>query len=307
MAWTTTEFIAQVRRDAHLDDNAADWTAASILAVADEVSRRHVLKAVLAAREDFLVTYKDYAVTAGQGSYRIPPRALYGNVRDLSYIDSTGSAWPLTQLLLEDIDGYSSTTAHPTNIAGFALQGESVVLLPPPNVTTGTLRMRYFRRPSDLVPVTSARQITGVSVGTATLTIGSHPYQIGDTLDIIQANPGFDILNQDIVVQGITATQVIFSTISSDISRNDWVSLAGTTPIPQIPAELHNVLGIGTAAHILRSIGDTRAAELDAEFQQALRTALEGLTPRAVGKSRYVFNRQSPLRGGWSKWPWRVF
>lgn len=307
MAWTTTELVAQIRRDAHLDDNEPDWTATAILAVADEVARRHVLKALLAAREDFLVTYKDFAVTSGQSNYRIPPRALYGNVRDVTYIDSAGRGYNVPQLLLEDIDIYSSATTHPINFAGFTLQGENVVLLPPPNVTTGTLRMRYFRRPGNLVPTTSAYQITGVSVATATITIGTHTFSTGNTVDLIQANPGFDVLNQDLAIASTTGTQLIFSSISNELQVGDWVCVAGSTPIPQLPAEMHNVLGLGTAAHILRSVGDTRADQVDMEFKLALQTALEGLTPRSVGESRYAFNRQSPMRWGWSRWPWRVF
>jgi hypothetical protein len=75
------------------------------------------------------------------------------------------------------------------------------------------------------------------------------------------------------------------------------VCLAGQSPVPQIPPELHPLLAQRVVCKALESLGDAagfQAAQLKmAEIQQA---ALPLITPRVDGEPKRFANRNSPFR-----------
>ena len=300
MGWLTTDLLSRIRYRAGLPDSGdPNNTDAILLLVADDVTVERILPAIHAAREEYGLTSTDVALVAGRSDYRIPSRAAFGGLRHVGYVDSGGTYRELNFLDPEEIDLLSGL--DPADALEYTVSGD-VVRIPEPSSASGSLRMRYFRRPSVLVAASTGADeqphaITS-GVGGTTLTIGTHAFDNGDVADLVQAKPPFDVLAQDIALSGVTGTTVDIPAAVTGLAVGDYVCTAGETPVPQLPAELHAVLAIGCAAEVLRRGKDPQSAEREAEFERKLASIIGAMSPRVQADQRKIINHFSPLRHG---------
>jgi hypothetical protein len=302
MAWTTTELLADIRSKAYISDTHPEYTSAVLLRYADEEHRTGILPALLRIREEYNVTHSDQSITAARQSYRIPSRAQLGLVRKVFLLDTSGNAKEPPYLAPETLELYSGQTAALSGIGGYTVSGDEVYLLPTPANTEGTLRIKYYRRPSKLVaPSTAADELPHVitaGVTTTTLTLGAaHGFDDGDLVDVVQANPPFSVLAQSIAVSSVTGTTVNIPAVITDLAVGDYLATAEETPVPLLPAELHSVLAQAVAVRVLKESGSlARHSLASAQYDRDLGSCLSAMTPRQRGSATKVFNPYSPLR-----------
>jgi len=298
VVWTSDDLVTGIRRRAHLDTANGDWTTTTLLAMADQEIVELFIPRLAAVREDYLVDYADFTITANQQAYRIPIRALNGVLRDVTVIDTSNYGRSLPLIPLEEVDYYNGLVGSSSvDVRGFALQGNTLLLLPSPSATGGTLRMRYLRRPGLLVATSSAQAITAINGARTQLTFASNSFGGTSTLDIIQAKPGFDTLGKDLVPSGSSGTTVTFSSaVSSDVAVGDYVVTQYYSPVPQLPAELHPLLEQAVAMRVAEILGDETLAAQTSRFQDSLEHVIDAMTPRVQGEARVVVNRNSFLR-----------
>jgi hypothetical protein len=80
--------------------------------------------------------------------------------------------------------------------------------------------------------------------------------------------------------------------------RNDIVSLAGETIIPQIPDELHPILAQRVACRCLEALGDREGlGAANAKLAEMISLAMPLINDRTEGNPQKVVNYNSPLRG----------
>lgn len=312
MAYTTTTLLADVRRAAMLPDTSNTGTAdADLLAAGDKEMQGRLVPLVMKAREEYFVRSLDYTITANQAAYRVPPRAIGGKLRD-AFVVQSSSLQALARLEPERLPEFSTVASVPW---AFYMEGNSLVLVPTPASTANTLRVKYFVRPNRLIATTAARQITSVTaatpsalytrIGLASSVPGGWTSSL--TYDVVKATPGFEHAAIDLIpTGGLSGSN--FDTLTSALpsgfgSSNvgDWVCLAEESPIPQLPAELHQLLGQRIACRVLQALGDLEAlksAERDAERMEG--EALSLIQPRTDGTPRkLVPNLLSRRRGGY--------
>lgn len=309
MPWTTADLLTAVRRRAQLPASSADGllTDTDLLALATEEIDTLLVPLVRAAREEYWVTRTDLAITAGTAEYRIPTRAQASALRDVTLVVD-GAETSLPHIELEERGRYTEGGSYWWDGAGvgFALQGDKVVVLPTPT-KAATLRLYYARRLNRLVATSAAALVSSVA-GTPTITFASVPatWSDSDTFDAIEGTPSFDWLGADLtasnVVTGASGT-ITFDSVSSELAAGDYVALAGETPVPQIPAELHPLLISATVARALEVVGDRAAfaAATQAVVRQSAQ-ASQLLEPRVEGAARRVVNWHSPLRSRRRRW-----
>ncbi len=305
MAWTTAELLTQIRQHAYLPDAHPTYTDAVLLRMADETLQRKILPPLHALRQGWGVAYTDYTVTADKSDYILPSRASFGVVRMVSLLDSSGNpVGPLAALNLEDTEAYQGQTASGLSaFAGFIVVDDAVRLVPTPASTTGTLRVWYYRRPGTLTAAsTSADELPhAITSGatTTTLTVGTHGFDNGDLVDVVQANPPFATLAQGVTVSGVTATTLDIPAALSSAATGDYVCTTGQSPVPQVPAELHEVLALGVAVQVLReSGGQDRFQMALEEFRDELKDVLGLMSPRQKGQPERLANAASTLARG---------
>lgn len=291
-SFTTTDFLASVRARGAIptstnSSNVNNTT--NLLAMATEELHIKLLPLIMSAREEFYVAKKEYAVTANQSEYAIPTRASGVVLRDVQLIKGT------TIYSLNPIDSELITTTGTGSVEGYYLEHNNVVLYPTPGSTSGTLRLRYFIRPSRLAAVTACAQISSIDTTASSVTVSSIPstWAASTIVDFIKATVPHQNPAIDQSITNVAGTTVTFTSLPTDLAVGDWIALAEYTPIPQIPYEFQPVLAQMTVVKALESIGDREGAKAARDDLELLKmNALMLITPRVQGSVKKVISRK---------------
>ena len=302
MPYTTDDLDAAVRRLAYIPD-ASDITAAELLLRADEEMSTLIAEEIKAGREGFWLTSEDQALISAVTAYQIPQRALGGGVVGVQMVNSTGTAFTIPQI--DPVTGWNGRTTT-INSYCYSFQGDKIVF--PTSPPTGyTLRVLYLRKPSRMVPTTSAAAIVK-ALSTTTLQIVSAPatwtYPI--YVDIIRGDRTFDPSYVDLTASSLVSTTLTVSAIATadfvdttafSNARQDYVCRQEETVYPMVPSEVHRVLEVATALHIAGSMNDAqRVATLSSMLAVRRRAVNDILEPRNQEGSRPITRSRSPLR-----------
>jgi hypothetical protein len=278
----TTRLVAQMTIKGSLPDGR--FTDQELMDFAYDALLSDVVPAILDAREDYYVRTLDYAITAGQTAYDIPPRALYGDLREVKLIRGT-TVLDLRRIDLEDV---STTVAGVPN--SFYISGNQACLYPTPVQTIDTLRMSYCIRPSRLVSTAECARITGISGNDLTVTIPTG-WTTGNTFDLVKGRGGFDILDFDLASTAVGGTTITLTNAPpSTLVVGDYISLAEETCLPFLMPEAHVALIQYAVATALESMGDAsaeimaqKAESLKTKFQTEIKTRVQG-APKQLGR-----------------------
>lgn len=292
MAYTTTEFVADVKLRAFIPTSQATFATTDILLLADAETQTTIVPLLQSIRSGYWLTYKDFTITASQANYDIPARAIGMGVMDVQIVSSGGQIKSIPQIGVEDLE--TTVSAEPE---AFYIKQNQIYLYPTPSATSGTLRVHYYLRPAKLVETTAAGLISTIDTGSNYVTVASIPsaWASTNTFDLIKQDGASEPLAIDQAVTSIASTTITFtSTMPTSLRVSDYVALSGETPIPQIPAELRPVLAQATAVRMMESMMlpgvDFARSTLDREIKAA--TAL--LSQRVEGEPKKI-----RARHGW--------
>lgn len=312
MAYTVTDFLADVRREGMLPSTSADGTAtADILAQAQYELESRLLPLILQVREEYLIVQKRIAITAGRSSYQIPRRAILGMVREVVLRKSNGDLKPLVRIELESVrEMYPSQSQNTGEPEAFLVRGDYIQVFPTPSSTTGSLQVEFPCRPGrmDTTATTSGDPVTAVSSTSTTVTFsaGSLP-ALAETeylIDLARSDNGFQYFAVDVAPTAFTSGSLTFlksdlpddavyffqdpgSVIQNQAKGSMMVSnLVGFVPLP---VELHGVLVQATVARMKRQLGELDQASFHekktADMEQAF---IRMVTPRVDGSPRTI-------------------
>jgi hypothetical protein len=308
-AFDTTALLAAIRRHTHIAANHPLGTDAEVLALATETLLSDVVPLLKGERQEFMLSTS--LVTAriplvdSQAEYAIPGRAVGNTVRKATLVDAQGAVQPLRWYEVEEVEEAGS--GPPGLPTGFSVQGGRLVLWPLPSAVSGwTLRLPYYVRPGALVTVAESVIVTAPASETMTVPASTMPssFVTGAAVDVLVPSPPFEVRVADLVIEDVEFgvgpggdyNNLYFSESPTGALAGDVLALAGTSPFPQIPAELHPLLALWTAVQQLRSLGDAgmaTAKQTDLEAKLARASAL--YKPRNEGEGRKVTN-------GFNKW-----
>lgn len=316
MAWLSTDLIAQVRRTAFMpsvSEASGGYSDADIMFQADEVLSAEIVPMVITMREEWYVKTLDISIQANVDSYRLPNRNIGGRVRDVQLIRGSipyNLARYEPETYLNFVNGM-----NPGLPTGFIMQNNALVLVPSPQSSTDTLRIKYFFRPNTLCAPTSAASASQFfsitpSGGSNQLiqTTGLHGLSIGSVIDMVRNTPNFELVFYSatvIAVPSTTTFTVATSSLPADLVAGtnydsyvgSWISLAGTTPVLQAPVELQRYWAELTACKVMEAHGDAANAQLSMKRADRYRKGMmDLLAPRTEGEPRkllggMLFNR----------------
>lgn len=293
--YTATELVAKVRRYAFLptyDEGATTY----LLALLNDAQLDFLQPLLESTREEFRTAVASQTVTAGRTSYLIPARAIAAGVMMLEAVDSNGNVWLMNELRPQDWPPVG-VIQYPNG--PFYLEQNSIKFYAQP--PTGTLRIRFPRRLSELVVTaasTSYRTISTIDTATKTVTLSGAIS--GGSFDLVQANPQFDTLAVEATATGGgTSTLVFTDTLPTGLAVSDYVCVPGVAPVCLAPLECHALLCQYVAWVTLQAKGDAKAPSLLAVVEATKRRVLEVLQPRP-SKSRPVINYAAPGFLNWT-------
>lgn len=309
MAKTSTQFLAAVKRRISMPENQALLADTDILELGNDVIRSYIVPCIISVRQDYFIYIQDQALTAGTQDYDIPYRALARGLRDMKIVDSNVSiVRDLVKVDLEDAHLFSNDN-NSVNPYGFHFLGDKVRIVPPPSTGT-TMSIRFFIElpPNDLIEFSNAATITGISGDfdsdpTISVTVGAVPsaFTVSSSYDFIAGKQGNFTRAFDKTPSSLAGLTLTFATadVPSTLAVGDYVSLAGQSPVLQLPDDAFAWTVTKTARRCLSSIsdfeGDGRLQEDDSAEEKNLKQVLE---PRIRGETTKIINRFSLVRQG---------
>jgi hypothetical protein len=286
--YTTSDFLTSVRQRGSIptttNTNNVNSTT-NLLNLATEELHITLLPLIMSVRAEYYVTSKSYTITASQAAYAISPRASGMVLRDVQIIEGTSIR------SLPEIPTESLSTTSTGSVEGYYLEHENVILYPTPATTTGTLKLRFYIRPSRLAATTDCAQITAINTGTSTVTVASIPstWVAGNDIDFISATSPYQCRAIDQDIASINGSDIVFTSLPTGLAVGDWVALAEYSPIPQVPFEFLPVLAQMTVVKALEALGDNEGtARATKDLTRLQNNALMLVTPRNQGEPQRV-------------------
>lgn len=307
MAWTAVDLLADVRRSGMIPTAAPTGTTdADLLLQADKEMQTSMVDFVMGVQEEFFLRWIDIPIVPNQPMYRLPRKAMFNRLRSVNIVVG-GAINRLPRVTVERLPDYSFQPIGQPQ--AFRLEASSVVLVPSPSLAA-TLRVYYFARPGRLVSPVSATQIISITPeitpGVTRLTVGSTG-TITQPVDLIAATPSFEHIAVDVPASfGATTVDIASSALSGavgQLSVGDWVCSQDTSPVPQIPVEMHGILAQRTVARTLLSLdmkAEAAAAYQDVERME--KACLATISTRADGSPQKMsrgFLSQAARNGWW--------
>ena len=294
--YTSDDLIAAVKRYSNVPTSQTTFLPTDFLALADDSIKAKLIPLIIKHCEEFYVRPQDYSILNGVSIYAIPTRAVNMMLRSVQMVDLTNSnvRINLTRLNIEDLYTGMSGNRMLSQKNGFYLEGNNVVLYPPPVQVGGTLRLNYFIRPNQLVPLASCAQILSINTATNTITCVALPsaWSNANTFDIVKANPGFECTAIDQAATTVTGATITFTTtLPINISVGDYICLATQSCVVQVPPELQPLLFQYVVIRLMSAQGDEKALEAAMRELEALeKNAGVLLAPRVQGSVKRVTN-----------------
>lgn len=294
------------------DSTAAGYADADILLQADKEMEGRMTPLLLKVRQEYGVRYEDYTTTSGQASYRIPKRAAGQRVREVAMY-RLNQFYNLARMEPEQV-----IRNQPVNQIGvpygFKMQSNSVVLVPTPGPSSGVLRIFYYLRAGRLVPTVQAQQITAVEVdtpvaGQTRFTMTSTTGLTSGLLDFITNGSGAECVAINVPVVSSTATKIVvassyFDPAPTSAMVGDWISVADTSPLMQVPVELQALFAQRVLCRMLQSGGDLQglsvaeknADKMEDEALSLIQTRTDGNPQKMIGGPTFRY-RSYLMRG----------
>jgi hypothetical protein len=270
---SSDQLVERVIRDAKVPQGSSYRDTGVLMGMADAETRT-LLKDVLRASGDYLVTYVDVPLVGGKRAYRLPRRAI--RLKGVELYDEDGVQQDFTKVDSGQAREFAASGAH------WHLEDNAVV----PLFASGYeaegayLRMRYYRWPSRLVAVTACWAVTAWD-GALAVTVSGTPPVVGASLDVVRSSSPFESGGDSLVVASVAGQVVTLGTAPDDVEAGDYLGAAGTTCFPQLPLAYHDVLVTAVVARVLRGMKDATGAALAAQDKaEKLDGALVTVSPR---------------------------
>lgn len=305
MRYDTTQLMADVIRMAKIPAGSSYRTASTLLGIISEAMDELLVPEAIKVSGGHLMGYADTTLVEGQSRYRFPARAV--RPERLMVVNSDGDSLGSLRLANgELVDEVLAGRCPPGDAVGYWCPENSHAVVVFNGSTGGTaLRFYYRRQPSQLVEVGSQYAATLTSFSTVgsnyqcTVEFGASGSRTGfvaavgaptnSLVDVVSHLPGFESNGDDIDPSGFGAsfgtTLTVLLPVASFRSPplvGNYVTLAGYSPVPQLPPALHGALKAYATSAVLDEMGNTAGAEKWlARATLRLTSALTSVTPRS--------------------------
>lgn len=309
--YSSTELVSNIKRRCAVPTSQLTYTDADFVALANDELQGEVVPLIMACRENYFVTHTDI-VTTSTGLIDIPTNAVGAKLRNVTY-KQQDTPLVLANLPCIDLDivagvGFSNLNT----LAGFFVEGNSLVLYPTTSVPTGTnMRLYFYERSLVLTDSANFGQIISIDELANTIVLSFLPYQwtTGTQLNALSSLPNFKITSALMTVVSVSSPSVIVDSVAG-LSVGDYVSEYGYSAIPQVPVEAHALVAQLTAALALEGLGDKDGAAVARSKADVLKkNLLVMISQRVDGSVKKVMSASGGLRlnaglgrsGGWGR------
>jgi hypothetical protein len=307
MKFDTSELISQIKRISSTPTSQSLFLDADFLLLANQELSLGIVSMINSVVEDYFVVTQDFTVDSTTPYISIPSVATGLAVRELYVIDSIGGEiiGNARRIAPENIGQNAGSTSfgwdQAQSRAGFYLESDKIRFYPTPTATT-YFRLSYYRAPNELVTINSGGKVVGIDYPTNKITLDFVPtsWVAGTVVDIIKKDLPFGLRASSITIASKSGFDITFASgdLPAGIVNNDYVYLAGQSPVPQyIPREGFYLLAQSTAVKVLESMDDQSGLKgAYVSLENMKKSFIKIISPRIVGEMKKVTSTNSVMR-----------
>lgn len=268
-------------------------------------------------REERFVAVTPFDTTVDVSKYPIPSRSVWSDIRDVQVLipGSSPEAWvslfptPPEQASQPWGWCWSWTAAYP---AGYYVEADQIVLVPPPP-QVWTMRIKWFRRPAQIVS-SGCSDFTGHGSTTPTYraTVDSTTGMVDGLFDLVAAESPFLPVMEDLefTVEDATTLRSLNPFTTDQITLlNGYATDGGyqfvaaeCSPYAQIPADLAPLLSTRATYRALQAKQSPLWENWLRSAEMLEKKLLSAMTPRADGLPQHVVVTNAPGLGNGGGW-----
>ena len=250
MDFTSTGLIAQLKRRALVPTSQNLFTNSDLIAMLNEELQNRIVPYVLAVREDYFLTYKEYVQDGSMTEIDIPYDAIGNKINQINlYTATTDDSFfaSIPRLTVSQINDY---------FGGYYIEGNKIKIFPQA-ISSGNLRVYYYRRPSEIVETSRTPIISTVNANTNIISNVNIPANIttGTAIDIVKNSQPWDTVKQ--ATAGTVSSATILLSDTSDIEVGYYVCNRDESPFAQIPQDTIPLLIQAVYLRMMEYMGDT--------------------------------------------------
>jgi hypothetical protein len=308
--YTTDGLVSSIKRRVTLPDAQNLYTADDLIAFASDELSSTIVPLVHSVQQEYWVVRQDIPMVINQLNYTIPVRGVSNGLRLLTLVDPNGNELQFNLLRPEyTASTYNWLSPYTTStLYGFNMEDDHIVVFPRTFVTNPSLslRFRFERQPNQLCATTDAAQITVIAGNLVTVSSVPSTWTTTMVFDLIKGTPAFISKGDDLAVTTLDVglSQITFSALPSTAAVGDWISIAGTSPIPQIPFQMFPYLAQTVAVKCLEGMADMEPYNAAVQTRERMKEdLLKLMQPRDMGNVQTIVNRGGLFDAG-QFWGW---
>lgn len=308
--YTTARLIDSVERRAGFPVRQGLYTDQDFIDFMNEALSQEIVPEIMRVREEFFLASDTQEIVGGQADYPIPTMAIGQKVRSVELYDPNDPyGTEFVVLGRADVESLGSRTGPNLGSTVYYMNGNFVTLYPTPqNTQTDVrLRIRYFRKPAELVPPTDGAVINAIDTGTGVVSVASIPgaWSTSSVLEFTRGVAPFNVVAEQITPSNISGTDITIDTTTAGLLQvGDTIALAGYSIVPQVAMpEAHRLLEEACVMNVLEGIDDSDGlARASTRYMRYLTNLRTMITPRDDAGMRKIVNRDDLYAETGSAW-----
>ena len=292
MDLTTLGLIEGIKLDGTLPDGM--FTNSEYTRFLNDGFYAEVLPFIMKHREDYFLTYTDFAAT---DTIAIPSDAIGAKLQDILLVSGDD--------ILANVPRLTKEEMVYNRVLGFYLEGNNIKFYPT-NTVSDTIRVYYFARPFPLEAPDNIMTIASWDESTLTATVD----QVADWVDypvdcgVTDFNQPYEYDERRLI--GASEALLTVEFLATGPSEGEFITKENYRAIPLIPIEVREVMIQAAILKAMISIKDMDGVKLAGEsLTMAKDSASIILTPRVDGEVKKVVNTRGiwggRARSGWNR------
>jgi hypothetical protein len=200
------------------------------------------------------LTFDEYTQNGSTTEINIPTKAIGNKINQVNlYTANTSDSFfqSIPRITVSQVNDY---------YGGYYIQGSKIKIFPQA-ISSGILRIYYYRRPSEIVATSRTAIISTVNTNTSIVCSTNLPANIvtGSLIDIVSNQQPWDIVTEK--TAGVVSGLTLNLTDTTDIAINYYVASRGESPFAQIPQDTIPLLIQAVVVRMMEYMGDTNGLQ----------------------------------------------
>lgn len=293
MSYTSDDLITDIDRDSFQPGAQDHFTTAQKLRIADQAIHKTLAPLLVSLDAGYFLEPADQAFVADQAGYDLDRYAMWNKVRRVEVLNEDDVPREL-DLIDDPAQRANYDTVNSGTPRAFEMRHTQIVVTPPPEDATETLRQWIYRRPGRLVATTAAAVVASQN-GSGVITYTADKpstFTSSSVHDFYRGTSPFRRIATAATASasGSTTTHTFATATAALVQAGDYVCVRDETVFPAVPIELMPFLVELVILSLSKTSLDQKAYEVQRqEIADRARAAfMAGPGQRVVGHPKKI-------------------